>query len=215
MSVARIEIHNETGCKIHGLELNTRKRLTNKFKYEIPGARFMPAVRLGRWDGTKTFFALGGTTYINLLPEIVEILDDEGYTIELDDQRQYQNSFDLQPVTEDSYSHIKWPEKHPMAGEPVLLRDYQVEAINNFIENPQSIQCLATGAGKTIVSAVLAHRCEQHGRTVIVVPNTDLVRQTESDYKLIGLDVGVFYGDRKEYTKTHTICTWQSLNSLI
>ena len=28
------------------------------------------------------------------------------------------------------------------------------------------------------------------------------------------MDVGVFYGDRKEYNKTHTICTWQSLESL-
>jgi superfamily II DNA or RNA helicase len=26
--------------------------------------------------------------------------------------------------------------------------------------------------------------------------------------------VGVFFGDRKEYLKTHTICTWQSLESL-
>ena len=30
----------------------------------------------------------------------------------------------------------------------------------------------------------------------------------------MGLDVGVLYGDRKEYNKTHTICTWQSLNIL-
>jgi superfamily II DNA or RNA helicase len=27
----------------------------------------------------------------------------------------------------------------------------------------------------------------------------------------MGLDVGVFFGDRKEFGKTHTICTWQSL----
>jgi intein/homing endonuclease len=42
----------------------------------------------------------------------------------------------------------------------------------------------------------------------------DLVTQTEADYKNMGLDVGVFYGTRKEYGKTHTICTWQSLNNL-
>jgi superfamily II DNA or RNA helicase len=46
------------------------------------------------------------------------------------------------------------------------------------------------------------------------VPNKDLVTQTEADYKHLGLDVGVFYGDRKEYNKTHTICTWQSLEIL-
>jgi superfamily II DNA or RNA helicase len=31
----------------------------------------------------------------------------------------------------------------------------------------------------------------------------------------MGLDVGVFFGDRKEYNRTHTICTWQSLNVLL
>jgi len=47
------------------------------------------------------------------------------------------------------------------------------------------------------------------------VPNKDLVRQTERDYINLGLDVGVYFGDRKEYGRTHTICTWQSLNVLL
>jgi superfamily II DNA or RNA helicase len=29
------------------------------------------------------------------------------------------------------------------------------------------------------------------------------------------LDVGVYFGDRKDYNRTHTICTWQSLNNLL
>jgi superfamily II DNA or RNA helicase len=41
------------------------------------------------------------------------------------------------------------------------------------------------------------------------------VEQTEEDYKLIGLDVGVFYGDRKDVGKKHTIATWQSLGALL
>jgi superfamily II DNA or RNA helicase len=31
----------------------------------------------------------------------------------------------------------------------------------------------------------------------------------------MGLDVGVYFGDRKEFNKTHTICTWQSLNIML
>jgi len=42
-----------------------------------------------------------------------------------------------------------------------------------------------------------------------------LVTQTERDYRGLGLDVGVYFGDRKEIGKTHTICTWQSLNILL
>jgi superfamily II DNA or RNA helicase len=47
------------------------------------------------------------------------------------------------------------------------------------------------------------------------VPNKSLVTQTEADYRNMGLDVGVYFGDRKEFGHTHTICTWQSLNILL
>ena len=67
------------------------------------------------------------------------------------------------------------------------------------------------GAGKTLVTAVLSQKCEQYGRSIVIV-TTKIVVQTEKDYKNLGLDVGVLYGDRKEYDKTHTICTWQSLS---
>lgn len=66
----------------------------------------------------------------------------------------------------------------------------------------------------TIITATLSKLVESYGRSIIIVPNKSLVEQTESDYKNLGLDVGVFYGDRKEYNKTHTICTWQSLSIL-
>lgn len=214
MSIAKIIIKDETNCRIEGLEVGVRRKLYNSFKYEVPGARHIPAVKLGRWDGTKPFFNLGGSTYINLLPEILPILEDEGYHVELDDRRDYNTQFEFDLVNEGSYSHIVWPVGHEQAGEPIILRDYQVNAINLFLANTQSIQCLATGSGKTITSAVLSHRCEKYGRTVVVVPSKSLVKQTEEDYLTLGLDVGVFFGDRKEYDKTHTICTWQSLNSM-
>jgi superfamily II DNA or RNA helicase len=214
MTTARILIKDETNCKIEGLDLSTRKKIVNKFKYEKPGARFTPAVRLGRWDGCVNFAQLGGSTYINLLPEILPILESDGYDIDLEDLRTYNNQFSFEEVNENSYSHILWPAGHEHAGKPILLRDYQVEAVNIFLNNTQSIQCLATGSGKTIMTAVLSHKCEPYGRTIVVVPSKDLVKQTEADYINMGLDVGVFFGDRKEYDKTHTICTWQSLNSL-
>ena len=71
-----------------------------------------------------------------------------------------------------------------------------------------------TSAGKTIITSSLSRIAEKYGRTIVIVPNKNLVGQTEEDYRNIGLDVGVLFGDRKEYTRTHTICTWQSLNVL-
>ena len=210
-----LHVRDEVNVKIEGLDLDTRKKLSNKFKYDIPGARYMPAVRLGRWDGKMAFFQMGGSTYINLLPDIIPILQQDGYDISINDTREYEMDYPLEPVTEDSYADYVWPPKHPVAGTPIMLRDYQVDVINNFLKNPQSMQEVATGAGKTLITAVLSHRCEAHGRTVIIVPNKSLVTQTEDDYINMGLDVGVYYGDRKEFGKTHTICTWQSLNILL
>jgi superfamily II DNA or RNA helicase len=215
MKTATIIVKDEVNIKIEGLELDARRKLVNTFKYDVPGARYQPAVRLGRWDGKVAYFQLGGSTYVNLLPEIIPILDNFNYNIELDDQRDYSTSFTFERVNEDTFAHIMWGEGHPLAGQPIKLRDYQVEIINNFLTNPQSIQEVATGAGKTIMTAALSQRCEAHGRTIVIVPNKSLVTQTERDYLSLELDVGVYFGDRKDIGKTHTICTWQSLNNLL
>lgn len=213
MPHCKITITDEVNCKIADLDLDTRKRLVAKFKFELPYARHMPAFKLGRWDGKVPYFNLGGTTYVNLLPEIIEWLAERNYSFDLDDRRP-QYDFQFQQVAEESFSHIVWPKGHVAEGKPIMLRDYQVEIVNTFLENPMGIQEVATGAGKTIMTAALSSRVEPYGRSVVIVPNIDLVKQTEADYRNMGLDVGVFFGDRKEYGKTHTICTWQSLNNI-
>ena len=215
MKQATVVVRDEVNCKITGLDLDTRKKLTTKFKYIIPHARYTPAYRLGRWDGKIAFFQLSGVTYINLLSEMLPILEQDGYAISLEDNRNYPIVFDLAEVAQDSFNDIKWPVKHPAEGEPIILRDYQVECINGFINNPQCLQEIATGAGKTLMTASLSKRVQNYGRSIVIVPNKSLVTQTESDYINMQLDVGVFYGTRKEYGKQHTICTWQSLNSLL
>jgi superfamily II DNA or RNA helicase len=215
MKTATIIIRDEVNIKIEGLELDARRALVTAFKYDVPYARYLPAVRLGRWDGKVSYFQLGGSTYVNLLPEIIPILEKFNYDIDLDDQRDYTTTFEFAPVTEDSYAHIAWPKGHPAAGEPMKLRDYQVEIVNNFLSNPQCLQEVATGAGKTIMTAALSDAVTPYGRSIVIVPNKSLVTQTEKDYINMGLDVGVYFGDRKEWGRQHTICTWQSLNVLL
>ena len=215
MRTATIVIKDEVNIKIEGLELDARKKLVSTFKYEIPGARYQPAVRLGRWDGKVAYFQLGGSTYTNLLPEIIPILENFNYDIDLDDQRDYSTTFDFEQIAEDTFSDRVWPKTHPMAGQPIMLRDYQVKIVNEFLKNPQCLQEVATGAGKTIMTAALSYSIEKYGRSIVIVPNKSLVTQTEADYRNLGLDVGVYFGDRKEWGKTHTICTWQSLNVLL
>jgi hypothetical protein len=140
MKKALLHVLDEVNIKIEGLDLDVRKKLSDTFKFEVPGARYMPAVRLGRWDGKVGFFQLGGSTYTNLLPEILPILEAYNYDVDLEDYRDYQRSYPLERVQEDSYSDYVWPPGHPVAGQPIMLRDYQVEIVNRFMENPQCLQ---------------------------------------------------------------------------
>lgn len=210
-----LTIKDEVNVRMDGIDAADRRSLVKMFEYEVPGARYLPSVRLGRWNGKVSYFNLSGTSYVNLLDQIIPFLVEKGYDIELNDIRNYSTNFTFNEVDENSFSHKLWPVGHPAVGQPVVIRDYQVAIINNFLKNPQCLQEVATGAGKTLMTAALSLSVEQMGRSIVIVPNKDLVKQTEADYINLGLDVGVYYGDRKEWGKTHTICTWQSLNVLL
>jgi superfamily II DNA or RNA helicase len=216
MASCKLIIEDEVNIKLEGLDVDVRRKLANALKFEVPYARYMPQYKLGRWDGKVAFFGIGGTGYVNHLDVIVDVLTKNNVQIvDIEDNR-HPIQLDFKPITERYWADqgVRWPKGHPAEGEEIILRDYQVDAINKYLENPQALQEIATGAGKTITTATLSHLCEPYGRSLVIVPNKSLVTQTEEDYRNCGLDVGVYFGDRKELGKTHTICTWQSLNIL-
>ena len=216
MASCKLIIEDEVNIKIEGLDVDVRRQLANALKFEVPYAKHMPQYKLGRWDGKVAFFGIGGSGYVNHLDVVQRVLTKNNVEIADIDDRRTHISLNFKPVTETYWKDqgVVWPEGHPAQGEDIILRDYQVEAINTFIANPQSLQQIATGAGKTITTATLSHLSEPYGRSLVIVPNKSLVEQTEEDYINCGLDVGVYFGDRKNLGKTHTICTWQSLNIL-
>jgi superfamily II DNA or RNA helicase len=212
----KLVIRDEVNIKIEGAPLEARKKLSNTFKYENPAARYHPAYKLGRWDGKVSMFGLGGNGYLSQLEKVLEILYNMHIDVEEVEDLRISKKIEFEPITNTYWSDQGkvWPVGHRFAGQPITLRDDQVEVVNRFFTNTQALQEVATGAGKTIMTATLSHCAEKYGRTIVIVPNKDLVTQTEEDYVNVGLDVGVYYGDRKDLGKTHTICTWQSLNIL-
>ena len=209
----KIILKDEVNCKIEGLDVNTRRKCEKELKFFLPYAFHVPAYKLGRWDGCQSYFSVGGVTYINLLDKVLPIMMNEGYQIDVDDLRT-KYDFSFPEVDETTFQHKVWPVKHQMAGQPIVLRDYQIEIVNKYLDTPHCLQEIATGAGKTLVTAALSERVEKYGRSIVIVPNKDLVKQTADDYANLGLDVGVYFGDKKQLGHTHTICTWQSLNSI-
>lgn len=214
MPSCKLIIEDEVNIKFEGLPVDIRRKISGALKFEVPYAKYMPQYKLGRWDGMVAFFGIGGTGYVNHLDKVIEVLQNNHYQISEIDDRRAVVDLNMPEITENFWEGTVWPDGHPAAGEPILLRDYQVEVINNFLKNPQALQEVATGAGKTIITATLSKCVEPFGRSLVIVPNKSLVVQTEEDYINCGLDVGVYFGDRKELGRTHTICTWQSLNIL-
>jgi hypothetical protein len=184
----KLVIRDEVNIKLEGLPLDARKKLANTFKYEIPYARYHPAFKLGRWDGMVSLFGLGGNGYLSQLETILDIVGKMGIEIEDVEDLRTTQKIEFIPVTESYWADLgkTWPKGHPQEGQPIMLRDYQVDAINKFLENHQALQEIATGAGKTITTATLSHVCEKYGRTITIVPNKSLVEQTEEDFVNVG-----------------------------
>jgi len=174
-----LEITDEVNCRFHNLDILTRRKLVDEVSFFLDYARHTPAFKLGRWDGKVRFCDIGGRSYINLLDRLLPIVQNQGYDVELVDNR-VPTQFEFQAVKEDSYSHIVWPDGHNCAGEPIVLRDYQVEVINEFLANPQGVQKVSTGAGKTVVTAILSHKIEPYGRSLVIEANSllDRLRKT-------------------------------------
>lgn len=214
MATTRLEIVDEVNIRFHDLSPECRRKMSDSLKFYLPYARHLPAVKLGRWDGSMTYCDIGGRSYLNLLDKLLPIVQSYGYEIDIDDKRTNDITFEFESVDENSYSHINWPLGHPLAGKPIVIKEHQLGVINSYLENTTGVNIAPTGSGKTLITAILSDKVQKYGRSIVIVPTKDLVTQTEEDYINLGLDVGVFFGDRKEYGKTHTICTWQSLESL-
>ena len=88
MAKCVLEIRDEVNVKFVGLDVKTRRAISDEVKYFLPYAYHMPAYKLGRWDGCVRYCDIGGRTYMNILDKLLPIVQKAGYEIEIDDRRQ-------------------------------------------------------------------------------------------------------------------------------
>lgn len=94
------------------------------------------------------------------------------------------------------------------------LRDYQREAVENFVSGGSGVVVLPCGAGKTIVGA--AAMADVQSTTLILVTNTVSARQWRDELmkrtSLTSDEIGEYSGSRKEIRPV-TIATYQVLTT--
>ncbi len=96
---------------------------------------------------------------------------------------------------------------------PLTLRPYQIEAVSKGIYNPLMTFHMATGAGKTVVFAAIAHATQL--KTLIIVGRGDLLEQHYKSFiKYFGEEeVGIIQQKTLEFDKPICIATVQTLMS--
>ena len=208
MDIIEIESFDQTYNKITcdpgiGFELN------EYFTFEVPGAKFMPAVRNKVWDGKiRLFNVMSCLLYAGLNKYIEEFAKSRNYTVIYKSDFSA-DEFSLKEANE-FIDTLKIPEKFER-------RDYQIDAFTYAIRNRRALMLSPTASGKSFIIYLITRYYAK--RTLIIVPTTSLVSQLASDFSDYGLLSDkwvhrIYAGQDKQTDKPITISTWQSIYKL-
>ncbi len=200
---ATIKILDETNIVVIGLTQSEYKVLSGIFSVFAKAYMFHPLYKLKKWDGRIRFFSQAGASYITLLQDIVPHIKKMGYAIKYIDRRRYVD-VEIPQIDKDYLSDYGWE-----------LGEHQVNAINAIAEHGNGMLIAGTGAGKTLITAVLCDLYERICRLkiVVIVPNIDLIDQTALELRAFDLNVGTYSGAGKSLEENIIVSTWQSIQN--
>ena len=205
--LATIIILDRVNVVISGLRESDITSLSDMFAVYAKGYRHQARYKLGLWDGKIRFFHRDGKTYYKLLPDIIKYLKSQNYRMEVIDNRKKVRKNPI-PVIDENFLKDK--------GFNIVLGDHQVRGVNALTQSTVGgIFEGGTGAGKTIMTAILCHLYEEYQsyKCIVIVPTSDLIDQTQEELREYGVDVGQYGGGLKDIAHTHVVSTWQSLQN--
>lgn len=207
------DVHIRIECDPH-----ISQELSEYFTFEVPGARFMPAVRNKYWDGKiRLFNQMTRLIYAGLEFYITRFAKERGYEVEI----QYDNSLQ-------NFSLKEAKEFTDTLDLPFKPRDYQLEAFAHAVRYKRGLLLSPTASGKSLIIYILAKywlqrltdglRYPKRGRVLIVVPTTSLVEQMAGDLVQYGQGAKgihkIYSGKDKNSDAAIFISTWQSIYKL-
>ena len=209
---AKLVLSDYVTFVMYGVDHCDATYIDNTFKIRPEGYAFKRSYKLNLWDGFIHYFKVfeGGLLgYQVLLEQAVKILSERGYKFQVVDKRPTVQEVHTKEIDQNIFSDII----HPKTNKPLILRDYQVQAVNKLLQNRIGIIEAATGAGKTTITAALSKVYLESDLVpaITIVPDKTLVAQTADYYKHLGLDVGIIGGGLYEPDHPIIVSTWQSL----
>ena len=184
-------------------DASTLMEMSDRFTFEIPGAKFIPAVRNKVWDGKiRLLNMMTRLIYAGLGQEICKFAESRDYTLRfIDPPRKNELS---EEQLKKFLDHVQ-PKHQP--------RDYQLAALADGIQNERRLFLSPTASGKSLIIYLL---CRWHDgkKKLIVVPTTSLVFQMASDFEEYGYREDIHRitaGVTKDTDTEITVTTWQSI----
>lgn len=177
METIRIKKLNEVYNKIE-CEPSIAMELNDYFTFDVPGAKFMPAVRNKFWDGKiRLFNLMSCTLYGGLNRYVEEFCKARNYEVE------YETDFSSY-----EFSLIEAKNFVKTLNSKFEPRDYQLEAFVHAARESRALLLSPTASGKSFIIYLLMRY--YNAKTLIIVPTTTLVHQLSTDFEEYGYDLG-------------------------
>ena len=206
---------NEVFLKIK-TEPHIEYELRDHFKFEVPGAKFMPQYRGRNWNGEIHLYDMRSKQiYVGLLDKVVNFCEQYGYTYKFEDNKFYGQPFEVNDMI--SYEGVKDYMQSICTHSP---RDYQIEGVYDALRHNRKLLISPTASGKSLMIYSIVRYYESKGQKILlVVPTTSLVEQMYKDFEDYGWDAAsychkIYSGKEKTNEFPVTITTWQSVYKL-
>lgn len=188
--------------------------LAEEFSFFVPGYKFMPSYKSGRFDGRiKLFNRQNHQIYRGLLPRVISWLKEQAYTFTILSKEE------LRPKIEypEGWLDANWAKYGKLTPLP-----HQKQAIEAGLKLNQALILSPTSSGKSYIIYLMSRfLCEDRleGKILVITPRIGLVRQLRSDFMDYEVDTGwteknvheIAEGAEKSTNKKVVISTWQSI----
>jgi len=206
---------NEVFLKIN-TEPHIEYELRDHFKFEVPGAKFMPQYRSKYWNGEIHLYDMRSKQiYVGLLDKIVNFCEQYGYSYKFEDNKFYGQPFEINEHI--SYEGVKDYMHSICSHEP---RQYQIEGVYDALRHNRKLLISPTASGKSLmIYSLVRYYVDRGEKILLVVPTTSLVEQMYKDFQDYGWDADsychrIYSGREKTNEHPVTITTWQSVYKL-
>lgn len=209
-------IHGRVECEDFDFLILLREHLT----FEVEGHQFMPAFKIGMWDGKIRLLEVDGECYLGLWEMIKNFCERENRVCYIDPQ------ISTKSLPYDKFLNFVDSLNVHSGGDKIDPYDYQKDAAHWALEQQRCLLLSPTSSGKSLIIYTLARMYQRllpdpEDQILLVVPKAGLVHQMYSDFgdysSNVDWDVKTnchkIKGKEKSTDKKITITTYQSLTN--